>query len=64
MLINKIIFQRIEISLHMSIIIRISSFTHALSNTKLFTEFCMLFRSVLTALVGMHHKLAQIYSWL
>ena len=43
MLINKIIFQCIEISFHRSIIIWISSLTHALSNTKILTKFCELF---------------------
>ena len=43
MLINKIIFQCIEISFHRSIIIWISSLTHALSNTKILTKSCELF---------------------
>ena len=60
MLVDKIIFQCVEISFHRSIIVRISCFTHTLGDTKFFAEFRELFGSVLAALIRMYQKLTQI----
>ena len=62
MLVYQIIFQRVEISFHRCIVIRIPRFTHTLCYTKWFTVFCEFSGCVLTPLVAMQHQIAGLHS--